>query len=76
VPEHPGAVLDQQLAWNVAGARQQLGPDEPPVRLEALVELGLRKRLEVVEALLGERPVDVAAGVEDPALGIAEGAGL
>jgi hypothetical protein len=76
VPENPGAILDQQLARDVVGARQQLGADEPPVGPEALVELGLGERLEVVEALLRECPVDVAAGVEDPALGVAEGAGL
>jgi hypothetical protein len=76
VAQHSGAALDEQLARDVAGARQQLGSNEPAVGLEALVELGLLERLEVVEALARQRPVDVAAGVEDPALRVAEGAGL
>jgi len=76
VAEHSGAVLDQQLARDVGGAGRQLGRDQPPVGLEALEELRLLERLEVVEPVLRERAVDVAAGVEDPALGVAEGAGL
>jgi len=74
--EHSGAVLDQQLLGNVGRARQQLGLDEAAVGLEALEQLRGLERLEVVEAVLGQRTVDVAVGVEDPALGVAEGAGL
>jgi hypothetical protein len=76
VLEHAGAVLDQQLLGDVGRARQQLGLDEPPVGLKALEQLRGLERLEVVEALLRQRAVDVAARIEDPALGVAEGAGL
>jgi hypothetical protein len=76
VLEHAGAVLDQQLLWRIGRARQQLGLDQPPVGLEALEELRRLERLEVVEAVLRQRAIDVAAGVEDPALGVPEGAGL
>jgi hypothetical protein len=74
--EHAGAVLDQQLLRNVGRARQQLGLDQPAVGLEALEQLRGLERLEVVKAVLGQRAVDVATGVEDPALRVAEGAGL
>jgi hypothetical protein len=76
VPQHARAAVDDQTLGSVGGARQQLGLDEPAIGLEALEQLRLLERLEVVEALLGERAIDVAAGVEDPALGVAEGAGL
>jgi hypothetical protein len=76
VLEHAGTVLDQQLLGDVGRARQQLGLDQAAVGLEALEQLRLLERLEVVEAVLGQRTVDVTAGVEDPALGVAEGAGL
>jgi hypothetical protein len=76
VLEHAGAVLDQQLLGNVGRARQQLGLDQAAVGLEALEQLRGLERLEVVETVLRQRAVDVAAGVEDPALRVAEGAGL
>jgi len=76
VLEHAGTALDQEPIGHVGRVRQQLGLDQPAVSLEALEELRLLERLEVVEALLGQRTVDVAAGVEDPALGVPEGAGL
>jgi hypothetical protein len=76
VLEHARAVLDQQLVGDVGRAGEQLGLDEPAVGLEALEELRLLERLEIVEAVLRQRPVDVAARVEDSALRVAEGAGL
>ena len=74
--EHPGAAVDDQILGRVGRARQQLGLDEPPVGLEALEQLRSLERLEVVKAILGQRAVDVTTGVEDPALRVAEGAGL
>jgi hypothetical protein len=76
VLEHAGAVLDQQLLRSIGRAREQLGLDQPAVSLKALEQLRRLERLEVVEAVLRQRAIDVAAGIEDPALGIAEGAGL
>jgi hypothetical protein len=76
VLEHPGAAVDDQVPGGIGRAGQQLGLDEPAVGLEALVELRLLERLEVLEAVLREGPVDAVAGVEDPALRVAEGAGL
>ena len=48
------------------------------VRDDALVveQAGRRERLEVAQAVGRERAVDLVAGVEDAALGVAEGAGL
>jgi hypothetical protein len=48
VLEHAGATVDDQPLGSVRGIRQQLGLYEPPVGLEALEELRLPKRLEVV----------------------------
>jgi hypothetical protein len=76
VLEHAGAAVDDQPLGGVRGARQQLGLDQPAVGLEALEQFRGLERLEVVEALLRQRAVDVATGVEDPALRVAEGAGL
>jgi len=76
VAQHAGAVVDEQILRHVGRAVDQLGPDEAAVGAEALEQLRLLERLEVVQAVLRQGPVDVAAGVEDPALGIAEGAGL
>jgi hypothetical protein len=76
VLEHTGAAVDYQPLGSIRGARQQLGLDQPAVSLEALEQLRGLERLEVVEPLLRQGAVDVATGVEDPALGIAEGAGL
>jgi hypothetical protein len=52
VLEHAGAAVDDQVPRSVGRARQQLGLDEPAVGLEALEQLRLLERLEVVEALL------------------------
>ncbi|HEU0019123.1 MAG TPA: hypothetical protein VFQ14_02405 [Thermoleophilaceae bacterium] len=74
--EHAGATLDDQALGSIGGARQQLGLDQAAVGLEALEQLRGLERLEVVEAVLRQRAVDVAAGIEDPTLRVAEGAGL
>ena len=42
----------------------------------AVEEAGRLQRLEVAQAVRREGAVDVVARVEDPALGVAEGAGL
>lgn len=76
MPEHACAAVDDQTLGGVRGARQQLGLDEPAIGLETLEQLRGLERLEVVETLLRQCAIDVAAGVEDPALGVAEGAGL
>jgi hypothetical protein len=71
VAEDPCGVLREQ-PLEAGDAVGELGAHHPRV----IEQAARRKRLEVLEALLGERPVDLVVGVEDPAFRVAERAGL
>ena len=55
---------------------EPLGADELPLSDVVAEERRRRERLPVVEAALGQRPVDGASGVEDSAVRVAKGAAL
>ena len=69
--QHPGGLVHEQPAQRL-GVLRALGAHDPLVVEQA----GVGHGLEVAQAVGRERPEDLAAAIEDAALGVTKAAGL